>query len=326
MSASRFVISTTGETLRIYWELARIMVPVTIVTEVMSRAGLIDLVAPALAPVMGLFGLPPELSLAWLTGMLVGIWGAIAMIFALVPAESMSIADITVFSSLVLIAHGLPIEQKIIQKAGPGFAVTTTIRIAGAILYAMILHHLFAATGWQAEILNPIWIPVADATDWMSFLTGLVETLIYMLVILLALSWGLEVLKLTGLMALLMKLLAPALRLAGIRGETGQFTTVGLFLGISYGGGLLIREARAGNLSPRQIFISCVFMGFAHSIIEDTLLVMALGADVLGVLVGRLVFAIAATALIAYLIRSVSDETFFTWMFRHGKRHRVAGL
>ncbi|MCV0407210.1 MAG: nucleoside recognition protein, partial [Rhizobiaceae bacterium] len=131
MSALAFAVHKTRETLQIYWELARIIVPVTVVTEVMSRAGLIETVSPALEPVMGLFGLPPELGLAWLTGMLVGIWGAIPMVFTLVPAASMSVADITVFSALLLFAHGLPIEQKIIQKAGPGFAVTTLIRVAG---------------------------------------------------------------------------------------------------------------------------------------------------------------------------------------------------
>lgn len=325
MSALRFAIHKTLETLQIYWELVRIMVPITIATEVMSRAGLIDLAAPALAPVMGLFGLPPELGLAWLTGMLVGIWGAIAMIFTLVPATSMSVADITVFSALVLIAHGLPIEQKIIQRAGPGFVITTIIRIAGAVVYAMILHHILETTGWLAEPLNPTWIPVVASTDWLGFLVGLLEALAVMLAILLALAWGLEVLKLTGIMALLMRILAPALRLAGIREETGQFTAVGLFLGISYGGGLLIREARTGNISPRQVFISCVFMGFAHSIIEDTLIVMALGADALGVLAGRLAFAVAATALIACVLRSIPDDRFFSWAFRRTKCEAPAG-
>jgi hypothetical protein len=57
-------------------------------------------------------------------------------------------------------------------------------------------------------------------------------------------------------------------------------------------------------------------MGFAHSVIEDTLIVMALGADVGGVLVGRLAFAVAATAAIAGILRIVSDEAFFTWTFR----------
>jgi hypothetical protein len=117
-------------------------------------------------------------------------------------------------------------------------------------------------------------------------------------------------------MALLIIILAPCLRLAGVRNEAVQFTTVGLFLGISYGAGLLIREARTGRIAPRQIFISCVFMGFAHSVIEDTLIVMALGADAIGVLVGRLVFAIAATALIAGLVRSIPDEAFYGWAYR----------
>jgi spore maturation protein SpmB len=321
MSVLGAAIHKTRETLEIYWELVRIIVPVAIVTEVLSRAGLIEAVSPALAPVMGLFGLPPELGLAWLTGMLVGIWGAIPMIFTLVPAASMSVADITVFSSLLLFAHALPIEQKIIQKAGPGFAVTTLIRVAGGMLYAILLHHLLAATGWLSETLDPTWIPMSTSTDWTAFFTGLLETMISMLVILMALSWGLELLRYTGLLGLLMRVLAPMLRLAGIRGEAGHLTAVGLFLGISYGGGLLIREARSGAVSPRQVFVSCAFMGFAHSVIEDTLIVMALGADISGVLIGRLVFAVAATAAIAGLVRNLSDETFFTWGFRATAPH-----
>jgi hypothetical protein len=316
MTALSFAVHKSRETLHIYWDLVRVIVPVTIVTEVMSRTGLIEAASPALAPVMGLFGLPPELGLAWLTGMLVGLWGAIPMIFTLVPAASMSVADITVFSALLLFAHALPIEQKIIQKAGPGFAVTTLIRVAGGMLYAMMLHHLLATTGWLSEKLDPAWIPMAASADWVGFLTGLMEALVLMLVILMVLAWGLEILKWSGLMALLMKILAPSLRLAGIEGKTAQFTAIGLFLGISYGGGLLIREARSGELSPRQVLISCVFMGFAHSVIEDTLIVVALGADVTGVLVGRIIFAVAATALIAYLVRSITDEAFFAWAFR----------
>lgn len=315
MSTFRFTLRKTQETLQIYWGLVRIIVPIAIITEVMSRAGLIEAVSPVLAPTMRLFGLPPELGLAWLTGMLVGIWGAIPMIFTLVPAASMSIADVTIFSALLLFAHGLPIEQKIVQKAGPGFVVTTVIRVAGGILYAMILHHLLAATGWLSETLDPTWVPVSASADWIGFLTELVEALIFMLVVFIALALGLEILKLSGLMTQLMKILAPLLRLAGIEGEAGHFTTIGLLLGISYGGGLLIREARSGGVSPRQVFISCVFMGFAHSIIEDTLIVVALGAEIIGVLAGRLIFAIAATALIACLVRRLSDESFFRWAF-----------
>lgn len=305
----------TRETLEIYYVLARIMVPVTIAAELLSRLGVVEAVAPAFEPVMGLVGLPPELGLAWLTGMLVGIWGAVPLVFTLVPVSSLSVADITVFSALLLFAHGLPIEQKIIQKAGPAMMVTTLLRVLGGLLYAFLLHTFLAATGWLAAPVQPAWIPMSASTDWATFFMGLTETMVSMLVILLVLSWGLDILKSTGLLGLMMRVLEPLLRLAGIRGEAGHFTAVGLFLGISYGGGLLIREARSGAVSPRQVFLSCVFMGFAHSIIEDTLLVMALGADIGGVLIGRLAFAVAATAAIAAFLRTMPDDTFFAWGF-----------
>jgi spore maturation protein SpmB len=313
------VLRDTRETVAVYWLLARIMVPIAIMAEALTRMGAIEAIAPAFSPVMHALGLPAELGLAWLTAMLVGIWGAIPLVFSLVSPSSLSVADITVFSALILFAHGLPVEQKIIQQAGPGMIATTFLRVAGGLLYAFLLHRLCAATGWLSAPLDPVWIPMSAAPDCYEFFLGLAETMIWMFVVLVLLSWGLEILRATGILALLMKTLSPALRLVGIRGEAEHLTAVGLFLGISYGAGLLIREARSGAVSPRQVFLSCVFMGFAHSVIEDTLVVMALGADVLGVLAGRMVFALVAIAAIAALLRRVPDETFHDWAFPTGR-------
>lgn len=316
MPPFRAFSDNTLDSLKIYWVLARIMVPITIMTEVLSRLGAIEAIAPVFQPVMNLVGLPPELGLAWLTAMIVGIWGAVPLLFTLVPVSSLSTADVTVFSALILFAHGLPLEQKIIQMAGPGMIATTVLRIAGGLLYAFLLHRVLLATGWLQTPVNPAWIPMTATPDWAEFFRGLGETMVWMLVILVVLSWALLILKTSGLLDWMMKALSPLLRLAGINGEAGHLTAVGLFLGISYGAGLLIREAQSDALSPRQIFLACVFMGFAHSVIEDTLIVMALGADMYGVLVGRVAFAIVATAAIAALLRTMADETFFAHMFR----------
>ena len=303
----------TRDTLGIYWMLVRIIVPITIATEILARLGVIDALAPAFGPVMALVGLPPELGLAWLSGLLVGIWGGVALIFVLAPVETLSVADVTVFSALLLFAHGLPVEQKIIAKAGPRFAVTTLLRLLGGVIYAFVLHQILTLTGWLADPVAPAFVPSAQAVAWPAFFWQLTVLMAAMLAILLALSWGLDLLKVTGVLALLMTALAPVLRLAGIKGEAGHLTAVGLFLGISYGGGLLIREARSGHVAPRQVFLSCVFMGFAHSVIEDTLVVVAIGADLGAVLVGRVVFAVLATALIALVIRAMSDAAFYRW-------------
>ena len=152
MSVSTIALHKILETLQIYWVLIRITVPITILMEALSRMGVIKAIGPAFAPVMNLVGLPPELGLAWLTAMAVGIWGAVPLIFTLVPVSSLSVADVTVFSALILIAHGLPTEQKIIQKAGPAMIATTLLRIFGGLLYAFLLHHILLATGWLSEI------------------------------------------------------------------------------------------------------------------------------------------------------------------------------
>lgn len=316
MSFIQSLLLKSRETLAIYWLLVKITVPISLLTEVLSRLGVVEAVAPAFGPVMNAVGLPPELGLAWLTAMLVGIWGAVPLLFTLVPMSELSTADVTVFSALVLFAHGLPLEQKIIQKAGPGMVATTMLRILGGFIYALILHRLFQMTGWLSAPVAPTWVPGAATPDWSIYLLGLAETMIMMLVVLLLLSWSLEVLKVTGVLGVMMKGIEPLLRLAGIKGEAGHLTAIGLFLGISYGAGLLIREARSGIIAPRQIFLSCVFMGFAHSIIEDTLLMVSLGADIYSTLIGRVIFAIGATAALALVLAAISDRAFFSRLFR----------
>ena len=316
MPLIRHITWKTLDFLQVYWELARLILPIAIITEALARMGVIKAIAPGFGPIMALYDLPPELGLAWLTGLLIGIWGAIPLIFTLVPASDLTVADITIISSLLLFAHALPIEQGILRRAGPSLIATSLMRVVGGMIYAGIIYQISAATGWMQTPLDAVWTPMSGAEGWAAFLIGLAETMGWMLVVLLVLGWGIEILRVTGTMELMNRAVDPVLRLAGISGEARQFAVIGALLGISYGGGLMIREARSGLIPPRQIFAACIFMGFSHAVIEDTAIVMAIGADGIAVGLGRLVFSIAATALVVRALRLVPDRIFYRWLFR----------
>ena len=64
------------------------------------------------------------------------------------------------------------------------------------------------------------------------------------------------------------------------------------------------------------MFYSLALMGLAHSLIEDTLLMMAMGAHWSGVLLGRILFALVAVFLLVKLMALVPDKTFDRLMFR----------
>ena len=85
-------------------------------------------------------------------------------------------------------------------------------------------------------------------------------------------------------------------------------------LGLTYGGGLLIREANKGILSQREIFGAISLIAICHSLIEDTLLVMLLGADISGALYLRLVFAFIVVGVGMRLIARLSDAVFYRYL------------
>ena len=257
------ILRTIPDAMRVYRMLLMIIVPISIGVECLVRLGVIAFVSPVFAPLMGLVGLPPELGLAFLTALLVGRWGGIALLFTLVPLGTLSTADVTVFSALILFAHALPIEQKIIAQVGPRFLFTTCLRFLGGMLYAFLLYHLFRLTGWLQAPVDPAWIPLTEGQSWDGFLLSLLEAMVWMGVILIGLFWLLALLRELRIIDLLLRAIAPILQVCGIHREAAPLTTVGLLLGISYGAGPLVAEARTGAIAPRQIVLSCVFMGLS---------------------------------------------------------------
>jgi len=268
-----------------------------------------------LAPVMSVVGLPGEMGLVWATAMVANIYGGLVVFAAVAPGLNVTVAQVSVLATMILVAHTLPIELRIAQKAGPRLRFMGTLRFGGALLLGFLLHQVYSVGGLLQTPARMLLTPAEEAT-WLRWAIGQGRLIGYIFAVILALLVLMRLLKWLGVTGLLCRMLSPVLRLLGMSEQAAPITIIGMVLGLSFGGGLIIQEARSGGLGKRDVFYSLALMGLAHSLIEDTLLMAALGAHWSATLLGRLVFAVVVVFLLVKLLSLVSDRTFDRMFFR----------
>ncbi|WP_461208377.1 nucleoside recognition domain-containing protein [Desulfocurvus sp. DL9XJH121] len=293
-------------------KLMRVMIPVIVAVKLLKEFGLISYLALPLAPVMELVGLPASMGLVWATGLVNTIYGAMAVFVSLAPTANLSVAQITVLSVMLLIAHGLPVELKIARLCGPGLLAQGAIRVGAALLCGLCMHLVFSGFGLLQQPGAVLWTPDAPPATHLAWALGEARNLLAIFGIIFALMLMMKVLDGLGVTRLMGRILEPVLRRIGIGPEASAVTVAGLTLGLSYGSGLIINEVDKGTIGRRDVFNSLSLMGLAHALIEDTMLVLMLGANFNGIFWGRLaftlVFMIVLVRVVARLPRKVFDR------------------
>jgi hypothetical protein len=89
----------------------------------------------------------------------------------------------------------------------------------------------------------------------------------------------------------------PVFKPVGFRPQALFPLLTGILFGISYGAGVLIPQARSGELDARQVFLIGAFLSVCHAIIEDTLLFAALGGNAWVIVLTR--FSVALLVVFA---------------------------
>ena len=136
----------------------------------------------------------------------------------------------------------------------------------------------------------------------MQWALGQIENFVVIVIVIFVILTIMKILKFIGVLRLFERLLQPVLPLFGMSEKAAPLTVVGMVMGISYGGALIIREASSGKLGKNEVFFSLALMGLSHALVEDTLLMFALGAHLGGILVGRVVFSLLVIYLLALII------------------------
>ncbi len=296
--------------------LLKIMVPVSIAVKILQETGLIETMGTTLGPVMEVVGLPGGYGLVWATAMITNIYGGMVVFFSLATSSPLTVAQVTVLGAMILVAHTLPVEVGIAREAGVHVWFTLLLRILGAFVLGAILHGIFTLCHVYDTPAALLWSPGARDDSLLFWALGQGKTYVMIFVIITLLLLLMRILKKTGVLQRMNQLLEPLLRTLGIGKEAAPLAMIGMTMGLAYGGGLIIKEAKSGLLGKRDVFLSLSLMGLSHSLIEDTLLMVAIGASLMGILVGRIVFTLVVMMLLIQCIRYVSPPVFDRFFVR----------
>ncbi|GAF92804.1 unnamed protein product, partial [marine sediment metagenome] len=279
------------DALKVSFDLFKIMVPVIIVVKILQELDLIRYLAIPLGPVMNVVGLPGEMGLVWATAMLSNIYSSIIVLLSLVKDVPITTAQATILGTMILVAHNLPIELKIAQKSGPRLIFQAISRLGSAFLLGWFLKIVYSWFDLLQQPANILLTPKPENAlnneSLTSWATGEVQKLFFIFLIILGLFFLLRMLEKLKIVDVINKILRPILKLMGIGPKASAITVIGNTMGIAYGGGLIINEARLGHIDKKDVFYSLTLMGLSHSLIEDTLLMVMIGGHLSGLLCAR---------------------------------------
>lgn len=284
--------------------LFKVMIPIVILVKVLQEFDLIQYVAMPLKPVMGLMGLPAEMGLVWAGAILNNMYTGLIIFISLAGDFTLTQQQVTVLGVLMLVAHALPLESAVSRKAGARFMFQAFIRMLGALLLGLILHWTYTGMNILTEPATILFTPETQTDrsllDWS---LGQIKNFGFIFLVITTLMALIRLLTALGVVDLLNKLLRPILKLIGIGSKASTITVIGLTVGLTYGSGLVIREARSGTLSREDIFYTITLTGMSHAVIEDTLLLMLIGGHISGLFWGRLLFSMILVAILVRIVR-----------------------
>jgi spore maturation protein SpmB len=273
------------------------MVPVSFAVFLLQYFGILQIVSRSLNPLFAVIGLPGAAALASVTAMLLNIYSAIAVIGTL----TLTARQISILAVLCLVAHNLIVETAVQRRTGTHPVRMLALRIGGGLLLAFVLNLVLPGArgvdGGEAIAAGPVSTTDAfspflpSLADWGA---GALFTVVRVVLIVTVLMVGQRLLDEFGVTRLLARYAGPVVQVFGLPKNTAFLWIVANTLGLAYGGAVMIGEKEAGALPREDADLLNHHLGVSHSLLEDTLLFVAIGVGVGVLILPRLALAFAA--------------------------------
>ncbi len=265
------------------------MIPISLGVTLLDYSGILSKMAALLNPLFVFIGLSGQCAFVFLTSIFLNIYSAIAVISTL----PLSIREITILAMMCLISHNMIVEVLIMQKTGSNPWKMVTLRLGSSILMALILNYFLPAAKISGSILNASEIHIKTfyqiMTAWAVMIFWLSVKVAGFVSLLMFIQKWLEV---SGIMEWLSRILSPVLFLMGLPKNSAFLWIVANVLGLGYSAAIMIDYHEQKKISKEENNILNHHIAVNHSLLEDTLLFVAIGVSGFWITVPRVLLAV----------------------------------
>lgn len=266
-----------------------ITVPVSFAVLLMKVTGALDILASLCKPVFGLFGMPGEAAIVFVTSCLLNIYSCIAVIETL----GLTGRTVTILALMCLISHNLPVESAVQKKAGSKAWRMVLLRLGASFVAALALSWMLPADAIAppastADVSLSASGFAAEFSKWLTDIAFLCGKIMALLTGLMLLE---RILDEFGVTRLLSRVMKYPLMLLGLPPPTAFLWVVANTLGLAYGAGVIIDNTERGRLSRSHADLLNHHIAISHSLLEDTCLFVAIGVSAWWITIPRILLA-----------------------------------
>ncbi|MFC2021561.1 nucleoside recognition domain-containing protein, partial [Chloroflexota bacterium] len=270
--------------------MGKIIIPVSFLVALLQWSGWLSQLDFLLNPLMRLINLPPAAALPIITGMLVNLYAAIAVITVL-PFTPEQMTLVAVFS---LIAHNLIAEGIIQHKSGINVIKTTLFRVSAAVIAVLIVSQFLGDTSQSVIIPAGLTIQTPFLEVLKTWGMGMIALLIKIFGIIMVVMVLLESLNSLGWIDYLLRFFRPLMKVLGLSDRTATLWVTAAAFGLMYSGAVIVEETKKGILTREETERLHISAGINHAIVEDPALFLALGLNAFWLWVPKFIMAIVA--------------------------------
>jgi spore maturation protein SpmB len=192
---------------------------------------------------------------------------------------------------MCLISHNYFVETPIQKKTGSSAIEITLVRFIYSFIGAYLLNRFMpedsgqiitAASKSDMETFSDILI------SWFNNSILLIIQILIIVVFLLILQ---KILNEFGFIDKIASLLSPVLTIMGLPNSVAFLWIVANTLGLAYGSAIMIEQSESGKLLKEDADLLNHHIGISHSLLEDTLLFVAIGVPPLWIIFPRVILA-----------------------------------